>query len=671
MILNVKHTESLKNSGLSLETIQKCAYRSVSDGWEVDFPDPFTGEIKLTIKRLDNPIDGMPKYLQPKDTKPYPYFSKLVDWNSVFKDKNTSIIITEGTKKADCANQNGFITVALQGIYGWSCKKKLIDQMKWVLTKGRTIYICFDSDQLEKEQVKNAVIALAKEAYRSGCNVRTIDLPRYTKGIDDYFMHYKETAKEGFKQLINAANNPVKDIFLSYEDIRTRVNYQDLDLELDYTKLPRQLLNFHQWTKDSTHAPDNLITFGLIGTVSSALGKQVAIEAPSKRLYPNIWGCGIASSGTGKTTALNISLDFLYEINLEQVNMLIKEQKTYKQLLKLSEDTLEEIPEMPRIRVPILPSITSKEKLYENLANGDGSGVVATSEELSTMLEDINNDRNAGYKPLLISLYGGSKAAPLMSFKNSDTLPPIKEPAVSIMGVSTLGSFFKSFQYNDFFSGLLQRFFFVLGNNKPKLAFPPKRSEKERIYYQTYIKQLFNIGNDSKPMIHTLSQEAKKYWVEIYNSLDSEFGYMNDEAVMSCFSRYNDELIFKIALIFHYLEDTAKPTSEVSKDKLEEAVYYVSFLKRCLLYILKEKQMSQVKHISSKIIDKLNNQDNNSLTVKKLKDSLGAYRSSNQSNYFDEALEFLLEKGVIEMKEIPNGSNNDTVSQIIYLMIKN
>jgi len=73
-MLNDKHyTDLHKKSGLTKETIEKCGYRSINDAWEVDFCDPYTGEVKLTIKRLDNPAEGQPKYLQPKDTKPYPY----------------------------------------------------------------------------------------------------------------------------------------------------------------------------------------------------------------------------------------------------------------------------------------------------------------------------------------------------------------------------------------------------------------------------------------------------------------------------------------------------------------------------------------------------------------------------------------------------------------------
>jgi hypothetical protein len=675
-MLNDKHyTDLHKKSGLTKETIEKCGYRSSNDAWEVDFCDPYTGEVKLTIKRLDNPAEGQPKYLQPKDTKTYPYFSKLVNWQDVFKDTNKPVIITEGTKKADCANQHGFTAVAIQGTYGWSYKKKLIDSMKWTLNEGRTIYICFDSDQLEKEQVKDAVLALAKEAYRRGSKVRTINLPRHTKGIDDFFVYHcpnGENLEHGvkmFQDLIDTATDPLIGSFLSHHEIKSRIYQDDQLVDCDYSKLPKILVDYHLWVKDSTHAPDALSILGFIGVVASALGKQVMIEAPSKKLYPNLWACGIAASGTGKTTAFNISLDLLQEINIEQVNILLEETKFYDKSLKQYDNKPDqhEVPERPKVRVPILPSITSKEKLYESLAYGDGSGVMSTSEELSTLIEDINNDRNTGFKPLLISLYGGSKAAPLMSFKNTGMMPAIEEPAVSILGVSTLGSFFKSFESNDFTSGLLQRFCFVVGkSNKPKLAFPIKRCPVQEDRFRNLIRGLFDLKLANSPIVHKLSSEALSYWGSIYTSLDNEFGYIHDDSIISCFSRYNDELTFKIALVFHYLEENMN-TMEVSKATLEKAISYVKFLKHCLLHILKEKQSSNIKSLSNKMVEKLSTQDEKSLTYKKLKDRLGAYRNEY---LFDESLDFLSETGVVEIKEVPSGSNNDTVSKIIYLMVE-
>lgn len=194
--LDYEHFKVLNDSGLTEETIKLCGYYTTNSGWAMDFQHPYTGETELTITRLDNPKSGMPKYLQPENTKPFPYFSRQLDWTKILDDASQPIIITEGCKKADVAIQYGFPTVSLQGTYGWSHKKKLIKSMRLVLIPGRTIYICYDSDLKENDNVKKAVEDLAKEAYRRKCKVLQINLPRETKGIDDFFVNLSKEVKE-------------------------------------------------------------------------------------------------------------------------------------------------------------------------------------------------------------------------------------------------------------------------------------------------------------------------------------------------------------------------------------------------------------------------------------------------------------------------------------------
>lgn len=159
---------------MSTDTLEKCSYRSEDDGWVFDIEDPFTGKLQYSIKRYDAvPLDS-PKYLQPKGTKPYPYFSRLIDWDLVSKDLSKDIIITEGAKKADALNQQGFTAISLQGTYGWSHKKKMLKSLLSFVKPGRNIYICFDSDQLENKQVAQAVLELADEVFHNKYSNQTL-----------------------------------------------------------------------------------------------------------------------------------------------------------------------------------------------------------------------------------------------------------------------------------------------------------------------------------------------------------------------------------------------------------------------------------------------------------------------------------------------------------------
>lgn len=671
-MLNEQHLSDLKKSGLTEHTIRRAGYMSSAKGWEIDIRNPYTGEFKYKIIKLDD-AKGQGKYRQPEGTKPHPYFSKLIEnWDEILDNPKEPLILTEGTKKADCAIQNGFNTVSFQGTYGWSHKGKPISEMKWIFKPGRGVFVCFDSDQLENEHVARAIQDLAKVGYRAGSSIKLIQLPRDTKGIDDFFVKHGDKAKAMFQELINNAVDPLEGLFFSPEEIREKIHTNKNKPTMNFNMLPEKLQEFHHWSKDSTHAPDEIIVGMMIGTLATALGKQVAIKSPGgKHLFPNLWLCGMAASGRGKTTAANIGFDFINEINNHQVNVYLEEMKEYDRLIlqyKESDGEGAEEPVRPKVRRPVLPLLTSKEKLHETLAYSDGSGSMIAAEELSSLIVDINSPRNEGMKQFLMTLQGGSKAAISMDYKNSQTLPPIDRPALGILGVSTLGSFFKKFDLNDFSSGFLQRFNLIVGSsNKPKKAFPPERNPIKGAEFQGLVNSLFAFdtvyGELEQTKLLELSPEAKQHWESTFTSLDREFGTMQNDDVISCFDRYNNETTFKIATVFHCLIEPGK--DQVSKKTLMQAIELVEFFKSSLLFVLEEIGAKDLRSMASKIITKLENQGKE-LTHKKLKDKCNGHKQS----IFDEALDWLLDLGIVEIKEIENSSNNGAPSKIVYLMLE-
>jgi hypothetical protein len=443
---------------------------------------------------------------------------------------------------------------------------------------------------------------------------------------------------------------------------------------MNFNMLPEKLIEFHNWSKDSTHASDEIIVAMMIGVLATALGKAVAIKSPGGReTFPNLWLCGIAPSGRGKTTAANISIDFLQEINNEQLHIYIEGMKEYDRQLKAFKDGEDDVPleepDRPCVRRPILPMFTSKERLYETLAYSDGSGSICTSEELSAALADINSPRNDGQKMFIISCQGGNKAAVTMDYKSGGILPPIEKPAVGILGVSTLGSFFDKIELSDFSSGFLQRFNFIIGKgNKPKQALPPRRDPSKEVGFQALVYKFFDFekfyGKTNEIKILELSDDAKKHWVTVFDSLDKEFGFIHDDVVISSFERYNNETTFKIATVFHCLKESEK--SLVSKETLMQAIELVRFFKQSLLYVLEELGKKTKRSMATKIVSKLERYRQSGLSHKRLKDFCNGFKVQG----FDDALDWLFDIGIVEIKEVDNGSNNDTKSKIVYLMLE-
>ncbi len=90
-------------------------------------------------------------------------------------DAATSVILTEGEKKACKADQEGLPCVGLVGVWGWMRKRKskdaereLIPDLEAVAWEGRTAFICFDSDLAEKREVAFAEWRLSQALAAKG-----------------------------------------------------------------------------------------------------------------------------------------------------------------------------------------------------------------------------------------------------------------------------------------------------------------------------------------------------------------------------------------------------------------------------------------------------------------------------------------------------------------------
>lgn len=101
----------------------------------------------------------------------------------------TAVIITEGEKKALKADQEGFSTISVPGVWGWrSCPAELTG-IAW---QGRLAIIAFDSDVTRKPDVKAAISALTDKLKEEGADVRVVLLPDIEGhekiGLDDFLV---------------------------------------------------------------------------------------------------------------------------------------------------------------------------------------------------------------------------------------------------------------------------------------------------------------------------------------------------------------------------------------------------------------------------------------------------------------------------------------------------
>lgn len=134
------------------------------------------------------------------------------------KDSGVPLFVTEGPKKALCGTANGFVTVALVGVWNFGKQRRvdkdsnpvgdreLIPDLAALALKDRDVYIAYDSDRAENGSVRAAERELAGCLRRAGAKVWLVVIPQADdgskQGIDDYIVAH---GKGKFEELVKTA----------------------------------------------------------------------------------------------------------------------------------------------------------------------------------------------------------------------------------------------------------------------------------------------------------------------------------------------------------------------------------------------------------------------------------------------------------------------------------
>lgn len=156
-------------------------------------PIPYS-RVRLFSLKQDT-LRKLTKYWQASGSVPRLYFYPGFKWTDIVDDK-TPIVITEGEKKAAKGCIEGIPTIGLGGVWAFKSKKlmrTLLDDFLLLQWKGREVTIVYDSDIEDKEEVRAAQTALAKELTQLGAIVSLGSIPPdegSKAGLDDYLLHH-------------------------------------------------------------------------------------------------------------------------------------------------------------------------------------------------------------------------------------------------------------------------------------------------------------------------------------------------------------------------------------------------------------------------------------------------------------------------------------------------
>jgi hypothetical protein len=130
------------------------------------------------------------KFLAPLGSKYRPYI--LPEVQSIAYDTGEPVYIVEKQAAALLLQQNGLHAIALEGTYGSAAKRVEGEAIKlhgvlaeWDWT-GRPVYLCFDTDFRNRENVLQGLVRTYCLFTIAGAVVRVLQWDAQFKGIDDF-----------------------------------------------------------------------------------------------------------------------------------------------------------------------------------------------------------------------------------------------------------------------------------------------------------------------------------------------------------------------------------------------------------------------------------------------------------------------------------------------------
>lgn len=187
-------------------------------GWAVAGVNPKTGELTLKgaqYKPETPPIDtrtGKPrKYVSPTRQTLAPLFLRMEDneyWQRLIFEFSQPIILTEGAKKAGSLLSLGLPCISIPGVATGGKLGRLRPELEIFCKYGRTIYLAFDRDVVQKKAVKQALHNLGRMLAAKGCQVYVLEWANQYKGIDDWLSHFEGNliARNHLMQAIDQAH---------------------------------------------------------------------------------------------------------------------------------------------------------------------------------------------------------------------------------------------------------------------------------------------------------------------------------------------------------------------------------------------------------------------------------------------------------------------------------
>lgn len=315
----------------------------------------------------------------------------------------------------------------------------------------------------------------------------------------------------------------------------------------------------------------DFIVASMFTAVSTAIGKRVHTDDGRYKNYSPFFICLVAQSGSNKTTPMREVLLPLANRNSSNYEIYQEAIKKYDAEVKAGNENANK----PLFRQLIISDSTPESRIK---ALSENPNVLLVSDEIATMLYNMNRYNKSGEVPQLISIWSVDD---IIINRKSETPLLIKEPCLSIIGGTQPDVLADTFG-SDYFmsSGFNQRWLFVYPDEVPPTMYSESKVSKEiSDTWNEYICGLLDVDFTSNG-IDTLYivDEAKQFYIDYYNKLQlkksSACGYM-----ASVYAKLQI-MVERWACVVHILGNNPG-MSRILPEEMEYSIRCMNYFERC------------------------------------------------------------------------------------------
>jgi len=617
------------NSGINKTTI--CQYiqggylEDKGESWKLNYPDLTSNQITDYYEiRLKNPKEGQGKYIKPKGQHSRLFRPINLDPKIIF-DK-TPIIITEGSKKAIKAVQEGFNCLSLSGVYNWKQKPQKSDTQdnEWLdyfsdiipdfkngIFEKRIIILAYDADMWHNPNVKQALYQFA--AYlisEKNAVVKILTLPNGdAKGVDDFLVKY---GKNKFQELVDNAQE------VSLKDIQNKLTNKNKLINFPLSIFPEKIQNLILRNHEKYDAPIEYIACVYLSVISIIIcgHYSINIKPDSNWIeYPILWLALIGNPSQKKTPCLNFGKNILdkYDIYLESLysrnyQEYVYAEEVYKRKMEDRKKQAKEknsIDDMPQKPTPVYKArLTTQNITIESLcdimkANSSYHfGVNLYLDELTFLLNSFNQyKRNGNDRQYWLQSWSRQRQNIV---RKSSKIDYTVDVGHNIIGGIQPKVLYKTLLKDgvESIDGMVERWLYCCSDYQEKgFSYLAQDSidTDEINEFQNLCDSIFydiskNLPDDDAEVTNnvcSLSNEATKIFIDYCNQIVNKKKADNVNDLVKSYLQKQTNYVARFSLIIQMFYDFK--TDVISDDIIMKAIELSKYFISCFINIINEK----------------------------------------------------------------------------------